>query len=105
MVKGQGTVQYDEYAKEEILMAQSIQIAAAPELKDEAEEKRIELHLHTKMSAMDGLLDLEKAIEMAAGWGHEAIALTDHGVVQAFPEAARLGKKYGIKILYGMEGI
>lgn len=99
-----GNLQYDDYAKEIILMAQSIQMAVAPELRDEAAEKRIELHLHTKMSAMDSLVDLEKAIKMAAGWGHQAIAITDHGVVQAFPEAARLGKKYGIKIIYGMEG-
>ena len=103
-LKVKGTLQYDDYAKEVILMAQSIQIAAAPERQDEAAEKRIELHLHTKMSAMDGLVDLEKAIKTAAGWGHEAIAITDHGVVQAFPEAARLGRKYGIKIIYGMEG-
>ncbi len=103
-LKIKGKLQYDDYAKEQIIMADSIQIAAAPELKDEAETKRIELHLHTKMSAMDGLLDLEKAIQTVANWGHEAIAITDHGVVQAFPEAARLGKKYGVKILYGMEG-
>ena len=99
-----GNLQYDEYAKETILMARSIQLASCPQLSDEAPEKRIELHLHTKMSAMDSIVELEKAIKMAADWGHEALAVTDHGVVYAFPEAARLGKKYGIKIIYGMEG-
>lgn len=99
-----GNLQYDEYAKETILLARSIQVAPSPQLSDEAAEKRIELHLHTKMSAMDSIVELEKAIKMAADWGHEALAVTDHGVVYAFPEAARLGKKYGIKIIYGMEG-
>ena len=99
-----GNLQYDDYAKEIVFMARSIQVTSAPEIVDEVEEKRIELHLHTKMSAMDSLVDLEKAIKMAAEWGHKAIAITDHGVLQAFPEAARLGAKYGIKIIYGMEG-
>ncbi len=99
-----GNLQYDEYAREIVLFARSIQITSKPEVVDEAEEKRIELHLHTKMSAMDGLVVPEEAVKMAARWGHKAIAITDHGVVQAFPEAARLGAKYGIKIIYGMEG-
>ncbi|NLC53496.1 MAG: PHP domain-containing protein, partial [Firmicutes bacterium] len=99
-----GDLKYDEYAKETVLMARSIQIVPSPQLNDDATEKRIELHLHTKMSAMDSIVELEKAIKLAADWGHEALAITDHGVVHAFPEAARLGKKYGIKIIYGMEG-
>lgn len=99
-----GNLQYDEYAKEIILMARSIQLDARPQIQDTAAEKRVELHLHTKMSAMDSIVELEEAIKTAAAWGHEALALTDHGVVHAFPEAARLGKKYGIKIIYGMEG-
>lgn len=99
-----GDLQYDEYAKETVLMANSIQQVPSPKITDDAAEKRIELHLHTKMSAMDSIVELEKAIKMAADWGHEALAITDHGVVYAFPEAARLGKKYGIKIIYGIEG-
>ncbi|NLM38181.1 MAG: PolC-type DNA polymerase III, partial [Firmicutes bacterium] len=99
-----GDLQYDEYAKETVLLAGSIQQVPCPKIMDAAAEKRIELHLHTKMSAMDSVVELEKAIKMVAEWGHEALAITDHGVVYAFPEAARLGKKYGIKIIYGMEG-
>lgn len=99
-----GDLQYDEYAKETVLMARSIQIVPSPQLVDEAPEKRIELHLHTKMSAMDSIVELEKAVKTVASWGHEALAVTDHGVVYAFPEAARLAKKHGIKIIYGMEG-
>ncbi|HEY8392491.1 MAG TPA: PolC-type DNA polymerase III [Capillibacterium sp.] len=100
----QGNLQYDEFAKETVVMARNIQQVPAPQIKDEAAEKRVELHLHTKMSAMDSIVELEKAVQTAAAWGHPALAVTDHGVVYAFPEAARLGRKYGIKILYGMEG-
>lgn len=71
---------------------------------DSAPQKRIELHAHTKMSAMDGLSDIDKMVATAAAWGHEAVAVTDHGVVQAFPAAKTAGKAHGIKIIYGMEG-
>ncbi len=70
---------------------------------DDAEEVRVELHLHTKMS-LDGLIDAEEAIKTAAAWGAPAIAITDHGVIQAFPKIQDYSKKYGEKILYGMEG-
>ena len=92
-----GNLQYDEYAKETILMARSIQLASCPQLSDEAPEKRIELHLHTKM-AMDSIVELEKAIKMAADWGHEALAVTDHGW-SMLSRSGPFGKKYGIKII------
>ena len=69
---------------------------------DLAEKKRVELHLHTRMSNMDALTDTKKAVKTAIRWGHPAIAITDHGVVQSFPDAASAaGGK--IKILYGVE--
>ena len=71
--------------------------------KDTAPRKRVELHLHTQMSNMDALTDTKRVIKQAIAWGHPAIAITDHGVVQAFPDAWHTaGDK--IKILYGLEG-
>lgn len=67
-------------------------------------KKRVELHLHTIMSQMDSVLPTKLAVETAAYWGHPAIAITDHGVAQAYPEAMRASAATGIKILYGMEG-
>jgi len=70
---------------------------------DKADEKRVELHLHTRMSNMDALTDTKAAVKQAIAWGHPAIAITDHGVVQSYPDAMKAaGGK--IKILYGMEG-
>jgi len=99
-----GDVQYDQYAREIVLVVSDIMPDSKPERRDTAEERRIELHLHTKMSAMDSVCDAESAIRQAAAWGHEAVAITDHGVVQSFPDAFAAGKKHGVKIIYGMEG-
>jgi DNA polymerase-3 subunit alpha (Gram-positive type) len=75
-----------------------------PEVRDDpSPEKRVELHLHTKMSAMDSVLNLERAVSRAKEWGFPAIAVTDHGVVQSFPDAYRFGQQYGVKIIYGVE--
>ncbi len=75
---------------------------------DNAPEKRVELHLHTKYSEMDAVLDVEQAVQRAVEWGHKAVAITDHGVVQAFPVANKALKKAkapdDFKILYGVEG-
>ena len=74
-----------------------------PKRQDTAPEKRVELHLHTKMSNMDALTDTKAAVETAIRWGHPAIAITDHGVAQSFPDAWHAaGDK--IKLLYGVEG-
>ncbi len=103
-VKVKGEVQFDKYAKELNIMSRDILKAQKPpEKMDNAPEKRVELHLHTQMSSMDGITNVKKFIQRAAKWGHKAIAVTDHGVVQAFPDAMDAAKKEGIKVLYGVE--
>ena len=101
-----GKAQYDEYMKETVVMINAIaEIPAPPLRQDNAPKKRVELHLHTQMSAMDAVTPVEKLIERAALWGHKAIAVTDHGVVQSFPDAMKASdynKK--IKVIYGLEG-
>ena len=99
-----GKCEYDKFSHELVIMAKDILSAMAPVRKDNASEKRVELHLHTRMSTMDGLTEVKDAIKTAAAWGHTAIAITDHGVVQAFPDAYKAGAKNKIKILYGVEG-
>ena len=101
-----GKAQYDDYAKEEIIMVSDIAKIDAPTVRmDNAPEKRVELHLHTQMSAMDAVSATSDLINRAVYWGHKAIALTDHGVVQSYPDAMKasdLNSK--IKVLYGVEG-
>ena len=103
-VRVQGEVQFDKYAKEINIMAKNIAAAQAPPPRmDNAEEKRVELHLHTQMSSMDGVTPVKEYIKRAISWGHKAIAITDHGVVQAFPDAMNAAEKADLKVIYGVE--
>jgi len=98
-----GKVQFDEFANELNVMASEIRPAeAGPARADNARTKRVELHLHTNMSSMDAVSSAADYINTAKAWGHTAIAITDHGVAQAFPEAMEAAGK-DIKIIYGME--
>lgn len=106
----QGKMVYDTFAKEMVLEPTGIVKAKKPERKDTYEGmKRVELHLHTNMSAMDGMSSTASLLCRAAKWGHRAMAITDHGVAQAFPEAlhAQEGKQKDtigdMKIIYGIE--
>jgi DNA polymerase-3 subunit alpha (Gram-positive type) len=85
-----------------------MQIVEAPEIMDTAQEKRVELHAHTQMSAMDALTDVKQYLKTAARWGHPAAAITDHGVVHSFPLAFNIvsdkKKPLPIKLILGMEG-
>ena len=102
--KVRGEAVYDTYQREVVIMGRDILKMKKMEKMDGAEEKRVELHCHTTMSAMDGVTPVSKIIERAAKWGHPAIAITDHGVVQAFPDAQIAAKKNKIKVIYGVEG-
>lgn len=99
-----GLAQYDNYSHETTIMARDLTACKLEERMDHAQEKRIELHLHTQMSNMDAVSSASDLIARAAKWGHEAIAVTDHGVVQAFPEAFGAAKKNNIKLIPGVEG-
>ncbi|MFW5648376.1 MAG: PolC-type DNA polymerase III [Candidatus Alkaliphilus sp. MAG34] len=103
-IRARGNVKYDSFIRENVVMLTDITQIDRVERNDLHREKRVELHLHTQMSAMDGVSSISDFVEQASKWGHKAVALTDHGVVQAFPEAMDAGRKYGIKIIYGMEG-
>jgi DNA polymerase-3 subunit alpha (Gram-positive type) len=99
-----GSVRYDNFAREPVLFKEAYSLAEKVTRMDTSEEKRIELHAHTKMSAMDGLTEIDDLIKTAARWGHPAVAITDHGCIQAFPPAFNSARKHGIKLIYGVEG-
>ncbi|MBR2278936.1 MAG: PolC-type DNA polymerase III [Eubacterium sp.] len=99
-----GSYQFDKFSNESVLRPNSIEKVQKAEKMDTAEEKRVELHLHTTMSDMDGMTAPKELVKRAAKWGHKAIAVTDHGVVQALPEAYSAAKANGIKLILGMEG-
>lgn len=104
-LKARGSIQHDTYVRDLVMVANDLEQIPGRSRTDDAPEgeKRVELHLHTPMSQMDAVTPTARLVEQAAKWGHEAIAITDHGVVQSFPEAHSAGKKHGIKILYGLE--
>lgn len=100
-----GGYQFDTFSNQYVLRPYAIASIKKAEKMDEEPEKRIELHLHTSLSEMDGISSPTSLVKQAIKWGHEAIAVTDHGVVQALPEAyAAAGKGSKIKLILGMEG-
>ena len=101
-----GVAKYDEYAKEVVLRANDVAVVPSPPIRqDNAPVKRVELHMHSQMSQMDGVSSAEDLIDRAIYWGHKAVALTDHGVVQAYPNAMHASdNNEKIKVLYGVEG-
>ena len=104
----QGDVEYDKYAGELVVNARSIGTAQKVKVVDNAEKKRVELHMHTNMSQMDAVTSAGDLVNRAYQWGHKAVAITDHGVAQAFPDAMKVADKINkdeekIKIIYGVE--
>ncbi len=112
VLKIQGKLMINQFDNEMVLKPNSMMPGSMPKRQDTAEGmKRVELHLHTTMSNMDALTPTAAAVKQAAAWGHRAIAITDHGVVQSFPEAMKAASKakvagtdQNIKVLYGVEG-
>lgn len=103
--KFEGSVRYDTFEKELALYAMNINTGKGPAPRmDNAEEKRIELHCHTTMSDMDGVTGAKDLVKRAMSWGHKALAITDHGVLQAFPEAMETARGKDFKVIYGVEG-
>ncbi len=98
-----GNYQFDSFTNQYVLRPYSISGVTKVEKMDNAEEKRVELHLHTSLSEMDGITAPKTLVSRAIKWGHKAIAVTDHGVVQALPEAYNAAKGK-IKLILGMEG-
>ena len=98
-----GPLIYDDYKKDHVIKPVSVALVDKIDEVDEAEEKRVELHLHTNMSAMDAMSSAKSIVKKAMKWGHKAIAITDHGCVQAFPEACNTARGTDFKIIYGCE--
>ncbi len=100
-----GYMRYDKFERENIMFTNSFEKMHDRDKRVDSEQtKRIELHCHTNMSSMDGVSSTESLFRRASEMGHEALAITDHGCVQAFPEAYKCSCKYNIKAIYGMEG-
>lgn len=105
-----GTLLYNQFDKEESLEMYNFELSDRKDVvrEDLEEVKRVELHAHTNMSAMDGICDVKDLVKQAAKWNHKAIAITDHVAVQSFPDAQKIQKilkeqGIDIKIIYGIE--
>ncbi len=101
MVVGESS--YDTFEKETVLKPRAIFKIKELHRTDDAEEKRVELHLHTNLSSMDAVIPPDVAVKTAHAWGHKAVAITDHGNVQGFPDAMLAADKLGMKVIYGLE--
>ncbi|WP_338469818.1 PolC-type DNA polymerase III [Niallia sp. XMNu-256] len=104
-LKVRGSIQNDTFVRDLVMIGNDINELRPPMREDKAPEgeKRVELHMHTPMSSMDAVSSVSALVGQAKKWGHKAIAITDHAVVQSFPEAFNAGKKNDVKILYGVE--
>lgn len=99
-----GKIELDSYSQENVLMAGDIVEVKPPLITDSAPLKRVELHLHTKMSDMDGLIEAEALAETLSKYQHQGAAITDHGVVQAFPSFYQAFAARDLKMILGLEG-
>ena len=101
-----GRIGYDEFAREDVMKPESIVVVKRQRKMDNAPKKRVELHCHTNMSQMDAVTPCGKLVERAHEWGHPAIAITDHGIAQAFPDAMNAWRGFkdkNFKVIFGCE--
>lgn len=104
-VRIRGDAKYDKYSHDLVIDIRGLMEIQVEEKRilDEHPTPRVELHLHTKMSN-DALIDVKQLMKTVKAWGHPAVAITDHGVVQSFPLVQALAEENGVKVIYGMEG-
>ncbi|MBF7095808.1 PolC-type DNA polymerase III [Alkalibacter mobilis] len=103
-LKVKGKIQYDTFARENVLILSSVETSSVIEREDKHEVKRVELHAHSQYSSMDSVAKVSMLVEKALKMGHKSLAITDHGILQAYPEAMEHSEGKDIKIIYGMEG-
>ncbi len=106
LLKVAGNYEFDDYLHTYVIKVSAALYKEKPPVRtDDYPRKRVELHMHTKMSAMDGVSSIYDLVERASYWGHPAIAITDHGVAQGFPDARKAVQEHNdVKMIYGMEG-
>ncbi len=104
IISVEGKIAFDEFENENVLTPYSVVEVKKLPRTDNAEVKRVELHLHTNMSTMDATIPPDVAVKTAHRFGHRAIGITDHANVQGYPEAMLASEKLGMKVLYGLEG-
>jgi len=102
-IKVRGKVENNKYSQEPELIPYDINTSEKPVRQDKSPEKRVELHLHTRYSAMDAVCSAKQVINLVKKWGHKAVAFTDHGVIQSFPEIYEYARGSGVKPIYGVE--
>ena len=98
-----GERSFDRFERQWVVIARDVEAAPAPPRHDPKVPSRVEFHLHTKFSTLDGITDLEQLFEDAQTLGLKGVAITDHGVVQAFPEAYSLAQRAGVDLYLGLE--
>jgi len=110
-ISTKGSFRFDKYDNENVIDIKSINKLAKEKISDDEPEKRVELHLHTNMSSMDGISKPSKLVKLAYEMGHKAVAITDHGVLQAYPDVMKTvdsirekGENVDFKAIYGLEG-
>lgn len=102
-IKVRGKIEFNTYSQEYELIAYDVNKSVKPIRKDLSTEKRVELHLHTRYSSMDAISAPSEVIKLAKAFGHKAVAFTDHGTVQSFPEVYEAAKDSNVKPIYGIE--